>query len=134
MLKSTKLSNPHSFLTPYYALARCIISSSRVQPGVALKRYSLRPHLHCYQFHHSGHHGSSANHPLLSADASPSPTSHSINRISPVLRPCTIIHRSTILLLISGRNFFKQGIISRPIQTFCYHVPLATTARVTDQG
>src|SRR5882757_3494725 len=80
MLKSTKLSNPHSFFPSYYALARCIINSSRVQPGVALKRYSLRPHLPCYHFHHSGRHGSSANHPLLSADALPSPTT-SIHRM-----------------------------------------------------
>src|SRR5882757_7437856 len=62
---------------PYYALARCIISSSQVRPGVALKRYSLRPHPPCYLSLCHGHHGSSANHPLLSADALPSLTTTS---------------------------------------------------------
>src|SRR5882757_8395635 len=106
MLKSTKLSNPHSFFHPYYALARCIISSSRVPPGVALKRYSLHPHLHCYQSHHSRRHGSSANHPLLSADALPSPTT-TFYRMDQLGEEApddyTPIHQ---ILIISGQNFF----------------------------
>ena len=131
----TKLSNPHSFFHSYYALARCIISTCRVQPGVALKRYSLRPHPHCYHFHKPQTPWILRKSPSIIRQRSTRCRRPALIKwISLTSRPQMIIHRSTILFIISGRNFFKQGIISQPIQTFCYHVSSATTARVTDQG